>query len=88
MKQKPQLKYKHKPIYKTSADNKIIASTIHLVAKTNLSSVNVGRAPVINARVVSPKAKPDLPGSIFAIAVRVTGMVMLNKKIPKIESRG
>lgn len=43
---------------------------------------NVGNIPINKARAVSPKANPGLLVNILAMAVKVTGMVKLNRKIP------
>ena len=53
-----------------------------LVDKNVIDLKNVGNAPAIIAKVVSPKEKPGLPGNKLEMATRLTGMVRLNKKRP------
>ena len=50
--------------------------------------MNIGKAPHIKAKVVSPKENPGLPGKTSEIATKVIGMVILNKNIPKIPRKG
>jgi hypothetical protein len=51
-------------------------------------SVKVGSAPIIKARQFNPNENPGLPGNIFDIATKVTGITILNKNNPTIARYG
>jgi len=57
--------------------------TIEEFAPLNMSA-KVGSAPIIKAKQFNPNEKPGLPGNIFDIATRVTGIIILNKNNPTI----
>jgi hypothetical protein len=65
-----------------AAEIKIIAKIISGLLNNDFKPIKTGNAPKIKARQVKPKAKAVLPGNIFEIATKVTGMVILNKNIP------
>ena len=48
----------------------------------------LGITPIKMAKVVNPKEKPGLPGSMLEIVTNVTGIVKLKRNIPKIPNSG
>ena len=66
----------------------IVKRIIQEIFKMPFRLVNTGNAPAISDRVVSPKEKPGFPCKVLEIATRVIGIVILNRKIPKIPNKG